>query len=111
MLYKATFGAAAIIMAATMATPIPGWAQVMPRGPCGAREEIVQWLDERHQEYRAGFGLAGDRALFELFTSRDGTWTLILTGTTRRSCLMAAGTSWEMVDRPAEQSGEATGGT
>ncbi|QDZ01792.1 hypothetical protein FQ775_16205 [Nitratireductor mangrovi] len=109
MLTKAIRGAAALLISSVALMPAQGWTQILPRGPCGDRDSIVEWLDERHGESQSGFGLAGDRALLELFTSVEGTWTILLSGTTGRSCLMAAGTSWTDVEPPIEDTAQPAG--
>lgn len=68
---------------------------------CGPHEEIVKRLEDSYKEARAGFGLAGNGTLVELFVSEDkGTWTFMYTRPDGISCLMAAGGDWEKVDEP-----------
>ncbi|WP_259780543.1 hypothetical protein [Aestuariispira ectoiniformans] len=68
---------------------------------CGPHEEIVKRLEKNYKEARAGFGLAGNGTLVELFVSQDKrTWTFMYTRPDGITCLMAAGGDWEKIDTP-----------
>lgn len=69
----------------------PSWAQV----PCAPRDEIVDALSEHYKEVPAGIGLAPPSRVFELYVSDSGTWTLLLTTASGRSCVIGAGENWE----------------
>lgn len=74
---------------------------------CGPHEEIVKRLESSYKEARAGFGLAGNGTLVELFVSEEkGTWTFMYTRPDGISCLMAAGGDWEKIDKPVAVSEE-----
>ncbi|MEM8871797.1 MAG: hypothetical protein AAGB10_05390 [Pseudomonadota bacterium] len=63
---------------------------------CGERTEIIQRLQDGYGESRAGAGLSTTNGIVEVFASEEsGTWTIILTLPTGKSCLVAAGNSWE----------------
>lgn len=94
--------AAAILGAAVMFTALAGGAHAQVRA-CGPRSEVISWLESRFQERQAGFGLVGDRAVMELYTSSAGTWTLIVTDPLKRTCFVASGHSWVDVPPPATQ--------
>ena len=69
---------------------------------CLPRDTIVERLEARYQEKLAGRGLRGESSLFEMFTTADGSsWTIIQSFPTGRSCIMAAGTDWQMNDMRA----------
>ena len=46
-------------------------------------------------------GIAGQKNLVELFVSKSGSWTMLMTTPEGMTCIMATGQSWE--DLPAEQ--------
>ena len=63
---------------------------------CGERTEIIERLQSGYGETRAGACLSTTNGIVEVFASEDtGTWTIILTLPTGKSCLVAAGNSWE----------------
>ncbi len=91
----------AIIAAIALAqSSQPTQAQI----PCAPRDEIVNALSEQYKEVPAGIGLAPPGRVFELYVSATGTWTLLLTTTNGRSCVIGAGESWETGTVPAKGS-------
>ncbi|MCT8997838.1 hypothetical protein [Chelativorans intermedius] len=88
-----------LALAALLATAAAAAAVAQPIH-CGARGEMVKVLSERFEERQRGYGLVGNRAIVELFLSPAGTWTILLTGPDRRTCIVAAGTEWEEIPVP-----------
>jgi hypothetical protein len=39
--------------------------------------------------------VAGQAAIFEVFVSASGTWTILMTDVKGQSCILAAGEGWE----------------
>ncbi len=77
---------------AVMALPaLPATAQVI----CGGHDDLVARLAAVFQEKRLGYGVAGQAALFEVFASPNGTWTILMTDVKGQSCILAAGEGWE----------------
>lgn len=68
---------------------------------CDSRAKILSALDQEYRETLIGFGLAQSGRVIELLVSRNGTWTLLATGPTGLSCLIAAGENWEAIALPA----------
>jgi len=64
---------------------------------CGERQQILDSLETRYDESPAAMGLAGNGSVVELLTSRDGTWTILVTQPSGMACLAAAGQHWESV--------------
>jgi hypothetical protein len=63
---------------------------------CGEREAIVAQLERKYGETRRSIGLQQDRALVEVYASeKTGSWTILVTDTAGKSCLMAAGEAFE----------------
>jgi hypothetical protein len=63
---------------------------------CAKHAQIVEYLKDEFQELQGAFGLVGDRAILELFLSPQGaTWTIVITDVSGKSCILAAGDSWE----------------
>ncbi len=65
---------------------------------CGDRDEIVSRLETGYQELTSGMGLASNGGLVELYTSKKGTWTLMVTQPSGVSCLIGAGDHWETIE-------------
>ncbi|MDX8445375.1 MULTISPECIES: hypothetical protein [Mesorhizobium] len=77
---------------AVMALPaFPARAQVI----CGGHDYLVARLAEAFEEKRLGYGVAGEVAIFEVFVSASGTWTILMTDVKGQSCILAAGDGWE----------------
>lgn len=62
---------------------------------CGVRAKFIETLAKNYQEEPSAFGIAGQRNLVELFVSKAGTWTMLVTHPSGMSCIVAAGQSWE----------------
>jgi cytochrome c1 len=62
---------------------------------CANHDEIVKILTERYREAPRAIGLANKSAVVEVFTSKAGTWTILLTKTDGASCILGAGSNWE----------------
>lgn len=77
---------------AMMALPaVPARAQVI----CGGHDYLVARLAEAFEEKRLGYGVAGEAAIFEVFVSASGSWTILMTDVKNQSCILAAGEGWE----------------
>jgi C4-type Zn-finger protein len=63
---------------------------------CAKREEVVQRLWERWQETLTANGLANDNRLIEVFVSKKGSWTVIISDPSGRSCVASAGQGWTL---------------
>lgn len=81
--------------AALMAVPTAN-AQAV----CGKRNDFVTRLENGYQEFNSAMGMSSNGALVELYTSEEGTWTLMLTQPNGVSCLIAAGEHWESFGNP-----------
>ena len=81
-----------------------GAAQVQAAGmTCGDRTKLLKALSEKYKEAPRALGLStSGKAIFEVFTSKTGTWTIVMTTTTGVTCIMAAGHSWEETMEMAE---------
>lgn len=73
---------------------------------CGERDAIVAQLERKYGETRRSVGLQQGRAVVEVYASeKTGSWTILVTDTAGKSCLMAAGDAFEPVE--AAQAGSA----
>ena len=64
-------------------------------GMCGKRVDLIKALTDRYQETGKALGIAGQVNLVEIFASKAGTWTILVTTPEGKSCIIAAGSSWE----------------
>ena len=65
------------------------------RGACLPRETAVTKLEEGYDEHQIGFGVGpGGGAVYELYVSDTGTWTILVTRPDGLSCIAASGDSW-----------------
>lgn len=99
-MFKRLFAGAIVFGLA--ATAPPAIAQV----PCGARETVTDLLAERRGESLTAVGLRSPEILLEVWTSPDsGSWTLLLSRADGVSCVISAGTDWQMRTPPAVMMG------
>lgn len=64
---------------------------------CDSRETVLAFLSDRYAEAPVAMGVARNGGLVEVLTSgADGaTFTIIVTTPDGRTCMVAAGDSWE----------------
>lgn len=74
-------------------------APAFAQGQCGPREHLVKSLGDRFKEAPVGMGITQPGQIVELFTSDTGSWTMVLTTPNGTSCLIAAGESWDTIQR------------
>lgn len=75
-----------------------GAAPASAAPPCAKRSDVVYNLAQKYSEIPAARGLAAGSLMIEVFTSAEGTFTIVVTRPDGMSCLIAAGTSWRHVD-------------
>ena len=51
--------------------------------------------NDKYQETGKALAIAGQVNLVEVFASKAGTWTILVTTPEGKSCIIAAGNSWE----------------
>jgi hypothetical protein len=66
---------------------------------CGPREELVKLLSNQYKESPVGIGLAQSGQVLEVFASSIGSWSMVMTTTDGKTCIVAAGDNWEMVTK------------
>ncbi len=91
------------VVAAALAFAAAG--PVQAQSVCGDRAEIIKVLGSKYKEMPAAFGIAGQRNLAELFVSKSGSWTMLMTQPQGVTCILATGQSWEQVPPGQELTG------
>lgn len=86
------FIALAVTVLIALFWPVPASAQVFP---CGDRADFVKTLADKYQESGRALGLANQINLVEIFTSAKGTWTIMVTQLSGKTCIIAAGMAWQ----------------
>ena len=65
---------------------------------CALRDAATVKLEKQFDEQVAGRGLARNgKAMFELFVSESGSWTVLVSDPKGRSCIIANGESWQQI--------------
>ncbi len=83
---------AALVFGMLAAAPPVAQAQLA----CSERTAMVEQLSRTYGEARKGAGLAGQAALFEIWTSNaTGTWTILKTYPNGMTCVFAMGENWQ----------------
>ncbi len=71
---------------------------------CVLHDVALQQLSKAYGEQVAGRGLTADgQKMIELFTSERGSWTLVITDVTGRSCMLASGEVWVRLPAPGDR--------
>jgi hypothetical protein len=89
---KLPFLLLAAVFAGSWTLPATAEQQVLS---CAQRDDMVKVLAKKYREEPRAVGLAGQSAMIEIFTSKAGTWTILLTRPDRVSCIVSAGDNWE----------------
>ena len=72
---------------------------------CGDRTKLIDTLAKKYEEVPSAFGIVGQKNLVELFVSKSGSWTMLMTQSSGATCIMAAGQSWEQFPANAKMTG------
>ena len=93
-MFKRLFTAALVFGAAALAPP----AYAQDKITCLERDALVQTLETRYHETLQGAGLQGPQLLLEIWSSDDtGSFTVIVTTPSGKSCVVASGQNWHNV--------------
>ena len=85
----------ALLAAMVAAYPLPADSQAVAN--CANRSQVIDFLAKQYSEKAAAVGLINQQAVMELYASDNGTWTLVVTDVSGRSCVILAGKSWEQI--------------
>ncbi len=101
--WNRTAAAAALIAAGLLMLP-PGAAQA---AQCGQRDQVLRLLAETYGETLQGSGQGANRTVMEVYASAEtGTWTILVSDTSGRTCLAASGGGYKAA--PPAKAGEPT---
>jgi len=85
----ATIALSMIMLSVTPATAAP---------TCGTHDLIASTLEKQYNEVAVHRGLTPKGTMVEVFASKAGTFTVVVTIPTGMSCLVTAGTNWQDVE-------------
>jgi hypothetical protein len=85
----------ATVLAAVSLFNIAGEAWATMR--CGNHNDVAKALTAKYKETRRAMGVVSSKAVMEIFMSPQGTWTILVTDTTGKTCITAAGEEWQDV--------------
>jgi hypothetical protein len=95
-------GLTAIAFGLAVGATVPVHAQF---AVCGDRTQIVDQLKAKYKEQRQAVGLIATSGAAELYVSEAGTWTMLVTLENGKSCIIAAGHSWDSSPTLAQGTG------
>ena len=95
-------GCSVILVTAALVLSIPAQAEPL----CGKRSEFVKKLQENFGETLNSAGLATAGNLFEIYRSKRGSWTILVTERDGATCVVATGKSWTERDQSNDQLGQ-----
>ena len=75
--------------------PPIAWAQAV----CGERAKFIETLARQYQEAPTAIGMTSNGQIIEVLTSAKGTWSIIITSPKGKTCLVASGDAWEIMER------------
>lgn len=73
---------------------------------CVPRGDMQAALENEYGEVSVGYGLDHRDVIVEVWVSRAGTWTLLITRPDGSTCAVAAGIDWVFVEQPWPPMGE-----
>ena len=66
---------------------------------CAERSRVLTDFGAKYKEGPVAMGLASNGTVLEVLTSVKGSWTIIVTGPTGKTCIVASGEAWQTMDR------------
>lgn len=65
---------------------------------CAPRSDVINALTTKHGEAQRSLGLGNNNAVYEVFASPQGNWTIVVTTANGTTCLLAAGEAFEQFE-------------
>ena len=86
-----------IALAAIVVASLPAFASSAFAVPiqCAKYKQMVGLLSQKYSENPVAMGTVNSDRYMQLFVSRNGTWTILVTKTDGEACIVAAGNNWE----------------
>ena len=91
----------ALIFASVLGITLPNIP--LAQANCAPRDVVITRLAERYGEVLRSAGLNSNGNLVETYASLEAaTWTVVISDPAGRSCVVAAGTAFEIFGEPGE---------
>ena len=86
-----------IVPAALLAAlwSIPASGALASEVRCAKHQQLVGMLSKKYSEAPVAMGTVNEDRYMQLFVSRGGSWTILVTKTDGEACIVAAGQNWE----------------
>lgn len=68
---------------------------------CGEYSKIAAALLQHYKEVPVSMGLANNGSIVQVFSSKEGSWTIIGTTPQGVACLLTHGEAWQALDKPS----------
>lgn len=78
----------------------PSIAEAVGQRICTPHAEIVDQLGKKYGETVSASGFDGAGNFVEIFSSDEGSWTIVVSIPGGPTCVIAAGTDWQEQDTP-----------
>jgi len=69
---------------------------------CGNRKAVMEYLTKKYHEQPRAIGMVSSSGVMEILVSKKGSWSILVTTATGRTCIVAAGNNWEEIRVKAE---------
>jgi hypothetical protein len=69
---------------------------------CAKHQQIVGLLSKKYSENPVAMGTVNEDRFMQVFISKSGSWTILVTRTDGQACIVAAGQNWEKLPALAE---------
>ncbi|MBB3288580.1 MULTISPECIES: hypothetical protein [Rhizobium] len=75
----------------------PGVAGSQAMLVCAQRFDIVAFLGDNLSEKLSAVGKLDPNTIVEIYAAESGSWTLLITDASGRSCIILSGDNWESI--------------
>ncbi|KAA1178249.1 hypothetical protein FP026_23940 [Rhizobium tropici] len=75
----------------------PGVADSQAMLVCAQRVDIVAFLGDNLSEKLSAVGKLNPDTIVEIYAAESGSWTLLISDASGRSCIILSGDSWESI--------------
>ena len=84
-----------VVTAALIASILLISTQQASAAVCTERKKFTHYLSKQYKEKPKAVGLVSNTSIMEVYVSKKGTWSILMTNRKGITCLIAAGNNWE----------------
>ena len=89
-----TVGLLSVVTFGLSSSFIASEAEAQP-ARCTNHTNLTSHLEKKYGEKPRGIGLVSEQGVMQVYVSKKGTWTILVTNPQGQACLLAAGKGWE----------------